>query len=121
MSAFPAVVELSSLDGTNGTHLIVWTTYDDGGSGSTIAGVGDLNGDGFDDLAIGTPRGEGWSQYTIGTVTDFLGHAGPFLLHDYSSPGLAGRYEEEFGRRIEGLGDINGDGFADLVIEGRGS
>ncbi|WP_158595862.1 integrin alpha [Oleomonas cavernae] len=121
MPAFPAVFELSSLDGSNGTRLIVWTTYDNGGSGSTIAGVGDLNGDGFDDLAIGSPRGEGWSQYDIGTVTDFLGSAGPFPLFQYSTPGLAGRYQEDFGRRIEGLGDINGDGFADLVVEGSGS
>lgn len=121
MTAFSPVFELSSIDGSNGTRTYIWTTYDDGHSGSVVAGVGDMNGDGFDDVVIGTPWGEGWSQYTSGSVASFMGDHGPFPAYGYGSPSFIGKYEEDFGRRIEGLGDINGDGFADLVIEGSGS
>lgn len=120
MSAFSPIFSLSDIDGTNGTSRVIWTTYDNGGSGSVVTGVGDLNGDGFDDVAIGTPRGEGWSQYEIGSVNAWLGHGGSFPAYDYAGSGLSGRYQESFGKRIASLGDINGDGFDDLVIEGNG-
>src|SRR5262245_57790394 len=45
---FPA----SSLDGTNGFRLAGVTN---GGIGGSVAGAGDLNGDGADDIIIGDP------------------------------------------------------------------
>ena len=51
-SGFDASLDLATLDGTNGFRL-------DGigrrHSGHSVAGAGDVNGDGFDDLVIGAP------------------------------------------------------------------
>ena len=53
-SPFPAVLELSSLDGSNGFTLNgkSWPAY---ASGWSVAGAGDVNGDGVDDVLIGAP------------------------------------------------------------------
>ncbi|RJF88040.1 hypothetical protein D3874_14285 [Oleomonas cavernae] len=123
MPDFPAQFDVVVLDGSNGFRLIGGGTYDHGGSGYSVAGLGDINGDGFDDVAIVAPFAEGWSQYTIGTVNVFEGRASPaadIYLWD-GGPSFMGRYEENFGQRVAGLGDINGDGFADFMIEGSGS
>ncbi len=53
MPLFPANIDLSSLDGTNGFKLSGVTTGDQ--TGRSVASAGDVNGDGFGDLIIGAP------------------------------------------------------------------
>ena len=48
---FPAVLELSSLNGTNGFSIPQLATYDY--LGNSVAGVGDVNGDGKADILLG--------------------------------------------------------------------
>ena len=48
---------LADLDGTNGFRLDGIDPYDY--SGSSVAGAGDVNGDGFGDIIIGAPGGPG--------------------------------------------------------------
>jgi len=48
---FPASLELSSLDGTNG--FVLNGIDEDDFSGFSVSGTGDVNGDGIDDLIIG--------------------------------------------------------------------
>ncbi|WP_331456905.1 FG-GAP repeat protein [Crocosphaera watsonii] len=50
-SGFSASLDLSSLDGSNGFVLNGIDEFD--GSGSSVSGAGDINGDGFDDIIIG--------------------------------------------------------------------
>ncbi len=75
-----------------------------------VAGVGDLNADGFADVAIGAPYATGG-----GRVDVFLG--GPSGLPAAPSVALpspeAGAY---FGAAIAAAGDVNGDGYADMVV-----
>ncbi len=54
-AGFDAALELSSLDGSNGFVLNGIDAGD--GSGHSVSGAGDINGDGFDDLIIGAPYG----------------------------------------------------------------
>jgi hypothetical protein len=83
--------------------------------GTDVAGLGDLDGDGFGELAVSAPG---------------AGDAGELTLFYGSSSGpdrdtrttLEGQDEDEnFGTSICGPGDVNGDGFDDLVVGSPGA
>lgn len=84
--------------------------------GASVAGLGDVNGDGYADVAIGAPQGPSGP----GAVHLYLGGPeGPKSAPDHTwtgtDAGIAtnGSY---FGQSIAGAGDIDGDGFADTII-----
>jgi len=82
--------------------------------GFSVAGVGDVNGDGFDDVLVGA---DGWDNGEIGEGGAFLYYGSP----DGLSVTAARSYEidldgAEFGTSVEGAGDVDGDGYADLLI-----
>ncbi|MGH8069040.1 MAG: hypothetical protein ACRERE_28155, partial [Candidatus Entotheonellia bacterium] len=53
---FPAVIEASSLDGSNGFALNGIDQEDT--SGGSVSGIGDVNGDGLDDILVGAARAD---------------------------------------------------------------
>ena len=82
--------------------------------------AGDVNGDGFDDLLIGAPKNDfgpgvdGGSAYLVLGGPDGWGTETPL-----SRPAIVqyfGANNEEAGSSVAGAGDVNGDGFADLVV-----
>ena len=54
MAQFPANIDLSSLNGSNGFKLSGEEAI--ASSGRSVASAGDVNGDGFADVIVGTPR-----------------------------------------------------------------
>jgi hypothetical protein len=81
--------------------------------GAVVAAVGDVNGDGYEDLAIGAPRytGQGTGE---GRVYLYLG--GPQGLS--STPAWvvdSVDQADRFGHCIAG-GDVDGDGYSDVLI-----
>ena len=83
-------------------------------AGVKVAGIGDVNGDGFDDIAIGST---GWDGETAdeGIVYVFYGSAaGPAATPDWTAESDQGA--SNFGISISAAGDVNGDGYADFMI-----
>jgi hypothetical protein len=71
MAQFPANIDLSSLDGSNGFTLNGVSSIDD--SGWPVASAGDVNGDGFADLIVGAPsayKRKGASYIVFGRAPD---------------------------------------------------
>ena len=88
----------------------VGTSYG-GRLGMGAANVGDLDGDGVDDYTIGIPYQDRPNGRRHGRVDTFSGASGQLLwqVNGFGNYWL-------FGREIEGVGDVNGDGVPDLMV-----
>jgi hypothetical protein len=82
--------------------------------GLTVAGAGDLNNDGFDDIIVGSdkagPGRPGRLYIFNGPVT------GSLSVADADAMLTGAVTDDSFGTSVAAPGDLNGDGFADLVV-----
>jgi hypothetical protein len=82
--------------------------------GTAVASAGDVNGDGYGDLIVGAPGVTSSDGNTNGVAYVYLG--GPSGLASNPFRLASNDYDEQFALYVIGAGDINGDGYADLVV-----
>ncbi len=80
--------------------------------GSSVAPAGDVNADGFDDVISGAPGGE-YAKIFSGRY--IARREGPHVLHVFRAD--ANRItDDDFGRSVAGVQDIDQDGHDDVVV-----
>ncbi len=122
-TGFAANFDLSTLDGSNGFR-IDGKAYDSD-LGVSVSDAGDVNGDGIDDLIVGA-SGDGsnntlpGSSYVVfGKTTGFAANFDLSTLDGSNGFKIDGKEQfDDLGRRVSSAGDINGDGFDDLIVVG---
>ncbi len=78
--------------------------------GKVIAGGFDFNNDGYDDYIIGVPEWKDSVGWTRGKTYAYSGKDGSLINS------LEGSISALWGRSVDGIGDIDGDGYDDYLI-----
>ena len=110
-------VDLGSL-GSDGFAITGEATYDK--AGWSVSSAGDVNGDGYDDMLVGARDAttDAGAVYLIyGKASGLTGTIDLANLSSSDGFKIAGLdANDESGRSVSAAGDINGDGFDDLII-----
>src|SRR3989344_5355455 len=89
--------------------------------GRAVANIGDLNGDGINDIVVGAPYDGDGGINTGAIYILFLNKDGTVKSHQKisaSEGSFKGKLNEDdqFGRGISNIGDFDGDGITDLAV-----
>ncbi|XAL99598.1 FG-GAP-like repeat-containing protein [Phycisphaeraceae bacterium D3-23] len=124
--AQPVSLNVADLDGVNGFTLNGNGIADD--AGRSVSSAGDINGDGMMDLIVGAPFAEQASHgATVGQAYVVFGRTDIADLHLSSFSALDGTNgfaidgnrkgaSQRLGETVAGAGDVNGDGFDDIIV-----
>src|SRR4028118_784786 len=119
---FGPTFNLSTLNGSNGFAINGIAVGD--GSGFSVSSAGDVNGDGFDDVIIGAVSadpngisGAGQSYVVFGSNSGFGAGLNLWDLNGSNGFAINGiAASDSSGSSVSSAGDVNGDGFDDLII-----
>ena len=100
-----------SLDSTPDLQLSGESTGSGTWFGASVASVGDVNGDGFDDVMVGAPMYRNGAGEVGRAYVYYGGHA-PDVIPDRVFTGAASG--DQLGSVVGGAGDVNGDGAPDV-------
>lgn len=84
-------------------------------AGDSVSGLGDFNGDGYGDLGVGA-TGSALGGPNSGVVLGFAGSTGVIPRPLFERAGVSG---ERLGSAVVGGGDLDGDGFDDMLLGAR--
>jgi hypothetical protein len=125
------VIDLTSLTAAQG--FIIQGDTDGDRAGRSVSSAGDVNGDGFDDLIVGASGGDdggsaaGEAYVVFGSASGFGSTVGGRQVIDLTSLTAAQGFiiqgdvaNDYAGFSVSSAGDVNGDGFDDLIVGASG-
>jgi len=114
-NGFNASIDLVNLNGSNG-FAINGRSFP-GYLGRSVSGAGDVNGDGLDDIIVGADNA-GESYVVFGSSNGFVASIEIGSLDGSNGFAIAG-FGDNSRYSVSGAGDVNGDGFDDLIVGAR--
>ncbi|KAJ1411206.1 hypothetical protein B484DRAFT_402693, partial [Ochromonadaceae sp. CCMP2298] len=121
-----ATLDLLDFVSGNSTGFIIQGASSNDGIGDSFSAAGDVNGDGIVDFVVGAYSTKGdTGDFVGGVVYVILGQAsglGTVDLATFHSSDTTGfiiqgaAAGDDLGRSVSGAGDVNGDGFADIIV-----
>jgi hypothetical protein len=115
-------LDLSQLE-ANQAGFLIFGIEDDDGTGSEVAGAGDVNGDGLADLILTSPNAKTGIQQNTGRAYVVFGKtdSAPVHLADFMEKQQGFTIETDLSNirladAVSGIGDLNGDGLDDLLL-----
>jgi len=85
--------------------------------GRSVSSAGDVNGDGFDDVIIGAPKNNA-GGISSGRAYIFFG--GTVINNSVDVILTGGAVNNYFGRSVSSAGDVNSDGYDDVIVGANG-
>ncbi|HYM52315.1 MAG TPA: hypothetical protein VEW45_02380, partial [Candidatus Dormibacteraeota bacterium] len=124
-AATPARLDLATLPASQGFRIDGAAASD--GSGVSVSGAGDVNGDGRDDVIVGATGADNNGRASSGSSYLIYGAASQANLdlaamttsQGFRIDGAAAN--DQLGSSVSGAGDINGDGRDDVIVGAPGA
>ena len=114
-------IQLNTLSTSDGFKIFSASSSDH--SGWSVSGAGDINGDGYDDLIIGAPgasvdhnTGYGAGYVMYGQKENRHKDVNLSAFDGFVITGVQSAHNKFSGADVSSAGDINGDGYDDLII-----
>lgn len=79
--------------------------------GNSVGSAGDVNSDGFDDVIVGA-NGDDYGGHDRGRAFVYSGQTGELLYAPWGTSAT----NENYGGAVDGVGDVNMDGFDDFIV-----
>ncbi len=94
-----------------------WTAesdQEDAYFGNSVSSAGDVNGDGYSDVVVGVDGYDNGEEYEGAAFVYHGSSSGLSATVNWSAE--SNQYAAHLGRSVSGAGDVNGDGYSDVIV-----